>query len=156
MGCARYFKEWHPSVRVVAVDTAGSVTFGGTPGRRMIPGLGMGIHPPLLNASFVDEVVIVEEPDTIRTCHRLARKGFLFGGSTGTVVSGAIRWLAQHDKQHELTAVTISPDLGERYLNTVYQPDWLKDVYGEDILNTDELNGVSQLPEHRPTAPLAM
>ena len=29
MGCARYFREWHPPVRVVAVDAVGSVTFGG-------------------------------------------------------------------------------------------------------------------------------
>ena len=40
---------------------------------------------------------MVEEADTIRACHRLARRGFLFGGSTGTVVSGAMGWLAQHD-----------------------------------------------------------
>ncbi len=32
MGCARYFREWHPRVRVVAVDSVGSVTFGGPPG----------------------------------------------------------------------------------------------------------------------------
>ena len=38
MGCARYFREWHRRVRVVAVDSVGSVTFGGPPGRRMIPG----------------------------------------------------------------------------------------------------------------------
>lgn len=154
MGCARYFKEWHPSVRIVAVDAAGSVAFGGAPGRRMIPGLGMGVRPPLLDESYVDEVVIVEEPDTIHTCHRMARRGFLFGGSTGTVVSGAISWLARHDTRNKLTAVTISPDLGERYLNTIYQPDWLKDAYGEDVLNFDELNIGSQSPDRRPTVPL--
>jgi N-(2-amino-2-carboxyethyl)-L-glutamate synthase len=136
MGCARYFREWHPSVRIVAVDTVGSVTFGGAPGRRMIPGLGMAVPPPLLDKSYVDEVVRVEEVDTVRACHRLARRGFLFGGSTGTVVSGAMRWLAQHDGL-ELTAVAISPDLGERYLDTVYQPNWLQDVYGEDVLSGD-------------------
>ena len=31
MGCARYFSEWHRSVRIVAVDAVGSVTFGGPP-----------------------------------------------------------------------------------------------------------------------------
>jgi 2,3-diaminopropionate biosynthesis protein SbnA len=152
MGCARYFRVWHPAVRIVAVDTAGSVIFGGAPGRRMIPGLGMGIRPPLLDESYVDEVIIVEEPDAIRTCHRLARKGFLFGGSTGTVVSGALRWLAQCDKHGELTSVAISPDLGERYLNTIYQPDWLKDVYGEDVLNSGELSAASRSSDQRPTA----
>ena len=133
MGCARYFHEWRRPVRIVAVDSVGSVTFGGPPGRRMIPGLGTSIRPPLLDESYVDEVVRVEEADTIRTCHRLARRGFLFGGSTGTVVCGAMGWLARHDAR-ELTAVAISPDLGERYLDTIYQSNWLTDLYGEDVL----------------------
>ena len=57
MGCARFFREWHRPVRVVAVDSVGSVTFGGSPGRRMIPGLGSGVRPALLDESCVDEVV---------------------------------------------------------------------------------------------------
>jgi len=139
MGCARYFQDWHRPVRVLAVDSVGSVTFGGAPGRRMIPGLGMSVRPPLLDESHVDEVVLVQEADTIRTCHRLARSGFLFGGSTGTVVSGATGWLAEHDAG-ELTAVAIAPDLGERYLDTIYQTNWLHDLYGHDVLDSDVLD----------------
>jgi N-(2-amino-2-carboxyethyl)-L-glutamate synthase len=138
MGCARFFREWHRPVRVVAVDSVGSVTFGGTPRRRMIPGLGTSIRPALLDESYVDYVVHVEEADTIRACHRLARNGFLFGGSTGTVVSGAMHWLAQHDAR-DLTAVAIAPDLGEHYLDTIYRTNWLRDLYGENVLDTDEL-----------------
>jgi N-(2-amino-2-carboxyethyl)-L-glutamate synthase len=137
MGCARFFREWRPSVRIVAVDTVGSVSFGGPAGRRMIPGLGMGVRPHLLDESYVDDVVLVEEADTIRTCHRLARRGFLFGGSTGTVVSGATTWLERHGAR-DLTAVAIAPDLGERYLDTVYQTTWLRDLYGEDVLDAIE------------------
>jgi cysteine synthase A len=154
MGCARYFREWHRPVRVVAVDAVGSVTFGSAPGRRMIPGLGMSVRPPLLEESYVDEVVHVEEADTIRACHRLARRGFLFGGSTGTVVSGAMGWLARHDAR-DLTAVAIAPDLGERYLDTLYQPNWLQDVYGVDVLSSDKLIAGSRSPDRQPTAPLA-
>ena len=134
MGCARYFREWHRPVRIVAVDSVGSVAFGGPPGRRMIPGLGAGIRPPLLDESYVDEVIRVEEADTIRACHRLARHGFLFGGSTGTVVSGAAGWLARPDAG-EMTTVAIAPDLGERYLDTIYHANWLQDLYGEDVLS---------------------
>jgi cysteine synthase A len=137
MGCSRFFKEQHPSVRIVAVDSVGSVTFGTPAARRMIPGLGTSVRPPLLDDSYVDEVVHVEEADTIRTCHKLARRGFLFGGSTGTAVSGAVRWLEQHGSP-DLTAVTLAPDLGERYLDTVYQTNWVHDLYGEDVLS-DEL-----------------
>ncbi|WP_431968897.1 2,3-diaminopropionate biosynthesis protein SbnA [Actinacidiphila sp. bgisy160] len=138
MGCARYFRRHHPRMRVVAVDTAGSVTFGDTPGRRMIPGLGTSVRPPLLDTSCVDEVVHVPETDTVRTCHRLARRGFLFGGSTGTVVSAATGWLAErgHDG---LTAVAIAPDLGERYLDTVYHAPWVRDLYGDDALTDAEV-----------------
>ena len=136
MGCARWFRDWHRPVRIVAVDSFGSAIFGGPPGRRMIPGLGMTVRPPLLDDSYVDEVVHVEEADTIRACHRLARRGFLFGGSTGTVVSGATDWLSRRDASG-LTAVAIAPDLGERYLDTVYQTNWIEAIYGSDALSSE-------------------
>lgn len=142
MGVARYFRRHHPSVRIVAVDAVGSVTFGDAPARRMIPGLGAGVRPPMLDESLVDDVVHVEEADTVRTCHRLARSGFLFGGSTGTVVSGATAWLAEHGTPG-LTAVAIAPDMGERYLDTIYQTNWVEDLYGEDVLCADEQDTVS-------------
>ncbi|MGW2108781.1 2,3-diaminopropionate biosynthesis protein SbnA [Streptomyces sp. NPDC001948] len=137
MGCARYFRGWHRPVQIIAVDSVGSVSFGGSPGPRMIPGLGMSMRPPLLDESYVDEVILVEEADTIRACHRLARRGFLFGGSTGTVISGATDWLARNDAS-ELTAVAVAPDLGERYLDTIYQTNWLQDLYGENVLDSDK------------------
>ncbi len=138
MGCARYFRQHHPHVRIVAVDPVGSVSFGAPAARRMIPGLGMGVRPPLLDESYVDEVIYVQEADAIRACHRLARRGFLFGGSTGTVVSGAMDWLIEHGTP-DLTTVAIAPDLGERYLDTIYQTNWVADLYGEDVLTSNEV-----------------
>jgi len=144
MGCARWFKQRRPSVRVVAVDPVGSVSFEAPAGRRMIPGLGMNVRPPLLDPSFVDEVVHVEEADTIRTCQRLGRRGFLFGGSTGTVVSGAMSWLSARNAD-DLTAVAIAPDFGERYLDTIYQANWVADLYGADVAwSDDDLADASQ------------
>jgi cysteine synthase A len=134
MGCARFFREWKRPVRIVAVDSVGSVAFGAPPARRMIPGLGTGVRPELLDESLIDDVVWVEERDTVRACHRLARSGFLFGGSTGTVVSGARAWLDRHDPREQLTALTLAPDLGERYLDTVYQDNWVRELYGYDVL----------------------
>ena len=137
MGCARWFRRWRPSVHVVAVDAAGSVSFGGPAGRRLIPGLGMSIHPPQLDTSLVDDVVVVEEEDTVRACHRLAERGYLFGGSTGTVVSGATAWLERHGTT-ATTAVAIAPDMGERYLDTVYSPSWVTEHYGDAVLAPPE------------------
>lgn len=122
----------------------------------MIPGLGMSMVPPLLDESYVDEVIHVEEADTIRTCHRMARRGFLFGGSTGTVVSGATEWLSRHDARG-LTAVAVAPDLGERYLDTIYQTNWLQDLYGAHILDSERVTAAppedgsaSREPSRRP------
>jgi cysteine synthase A len=143
MGCARFFREWHRPVRIVAVDAAGSVTFGGASGRRMIPGLGTSVRPQLLDESYVDEVIHIEEADTIRACRRLARTGFLFGGSTGTVVSGALDWLDRHERPR-LTAVGIAPDLGERYIDTIYQAEWVQRLYGDDVLGSSELSLASR------------
>lgn len=142
MGCARFFAEQRRRVRIVAVDAVGSVTFGGPPATRLIPGLGTSVRPQQLDESFIDDVVMVAEPDTVRMCHRLARRGFLFGGSTGTVVSGATAWLAQHAESSQasgrseapVTAVAIAPDFGERYLDTLYHTNWVRDVYGADVL----------------------
>jgi cysteine synthase A len=68
----------------------------------------------------------------------MARKGFLFGGSTGTVVSGAMRWLSEHDGL-DPTCVALAPDFGERYLDTVYQSNWVADLYGTDVLDDEQL-----------------
>ncbi|MEV1024838.1 2,3-diaminopropionate biosynthesis protein SbnA [Streptomyces sp. NPDC050264] len=123
MGCARWFWQWKRRVRIVAVDSVGSVSFGGAPARRLIPGLGTSVPPPMLDRSYIDDVVHVEEADTVRACRSLAGRGFLFGGSTGTVISGAQRWLELHGRRG-MTAVAIAPDLGERYLDTVYREGW--------------------------------
>lgn len=131
MGCARYLRERHPRVRIVAVDAEGSVSFGRPPGKRVIPGLGMGVPPPLLDRSYVDDVVHVSEQQTVRTCRLLAARGFVFGGSTGTVVSGAIRWMAENPVPPDVTAVAIAPDLGERYLDTIYRGGWPHTAFDE-------------------------
>lgn len=140
MGCARYFRERAPHVTVVAVDSEGSVTFGGPARPRMIPGLGTSVRPALLDESYVDDVLYVAEAETIRTCRRLAARGFVFGGSTGTVVAGAASWLSAHRPDQDVTAVAIAPDLGERYLDSVYQQSWVEEIFGPQVWETDQVS----------------
>ncbi|TQF08038.1 2,3-diaminopropionate biosynthesis protein SbnA [Kitasatospora acidiphila] len=129
-GCSRYFRENRADVRVIAVDSVGSVNFGMPVGPRHLPGVGASERMPLLDAARVHDLVQVPEEDTVRMCRRLARRGFLLGGSTGTVVSGAARWLADHDPAGDLTAVAVSADNGERYIDTVYDDSWVHRTYG--------------------------
>ena len=32
--------------------------------------------------------------------------------------------------------MAIAPDLGERYVDTIYQTNWVQDLYGEDMLSS--------------------
>ncbi|GLZ29101.1 2,3-diaminopropionate biosynthesis protein SbnA [Lentzea sp. NBRC 105346] len=130
MGVSRYIRDEGLPVTIVAIDTEGSTTFGTPAGKRMIPGLGTSVRPPMLDESYVDDVVWASERDAIRMCHKLSRKGFLFGGSTGSVLAGAFSWLDAHDYPEHSTAVLISPDLGERYLGSVYDQNWVSENYG--------------------------
>lgn len=140
MGCARYFREFKPSVKIVAIDAVGSVTFGSEPGRRLIPGLGTSVVPGILDASYVDDVVLVAERRSIAMCRSLAQSGYLFGGSTGTVVQGALDWLAAEKSVSPSIAVAISPDMGWNYTDTLYDDVWRDSAFPAMDLETDDLD----------------
>ena len=52
----------------------------------------------------------------------------------GTSNPEGTRWFAEHERS-DLTAVGIAPDLGERYLETIYQREWIREVYGEETVD---------------------
>ncbi|WP_088348164.1 MULTISPECIES: 2,3-diaminopropionate biosynthesis protein SbnA [Rhodomicrobium] len=130
MGCVRHFRAHRPEVKIVAVDVAGSVTFGCKPGKRHIPGLGASRRPELFDPAGLFAMEMIDERDTIGMCRHLAqRHGFLAGGSTGTVLAAVLAWKPRLGKEAVIGA--ISPDLGERYLDTIYNDDWVKARFGE-------------------------
>jgi cysteine synthase A len=59
------------------------------------------------------------------------------------VISGAVGWLTDRGES-DLTAVAIAPDLGERYLDTIYQSGWAQTLTGSDVLTTKQLTAESQ------------
>jgi cysteine synthase A len=134
MGCLRYIRDIGSTARVVAVDSVGSVSFGSPPADRLIPGVGAGVMPPLLDPDAFDDVVLVPEEAALRMCRTLSARGLLFGGSTGTVVDGARTWLKLNDPQRTLRTVCISPDMGDRYLDTVYNDAWVLQHFGPEAL----------------------
>lgn len=137
MGCARYFKDNKPDVRVVAVDVAGSVTFRDDPGPRYIPGLGTSRKPELVDPSILHDIVHVDEPSTIKMCRSLARRyGVLFGGSTGSVIAGIKVYANKLTEPGSIC--TISPDFGEKYLSTIYDDDWVQARFANFFVRNSE------------------
>jgi 2,3-diaminopropionate biosynthesis protein SbnA len=128
LGLARRLRGAFPGLHVVAVDAAGSVIFGGPPGPRHVPGLGAGRRPELLDADGgageIDEIVSVSDREAVAGCRALASsEGILAGGSSGAVVAAIERlrpgWPA------DWQVVTVLPDRGDRYLDQVYDDDWV-------------------------------
>jgi len=128
MGCAKFFREHSPKTKIIAVDSVGSVTFSNKPSRRYIPGLGTSIAPSIVDKNYIDDIIWVKEIDTIRMCYSMLKKyGLFVGGSTGTVLQAIHTYCKDIDA---VNVVTISPDFGEAYLDTVYNPDWIHTKYG--------------------------
>jgi 2,3-diaminopropionate biosynthesis protein SbnA len=123
LGAARRLRDVWPDVRVVAVDAAGSVIFGGPPRKRDLPGIGSSRRPELLNEAEVDDVVYVDDYDSARGCRELLlTEGILAGGSSGAVIAAVQRLAPQLPRGARV--VTILPDRGERYMELVYDDDW--------------------------------
>jgi N-(2-amino-2-carboxyethyl)-L-glutamate synthase len=124
LGLARRLRGPFPALHVVAVDAAGSVIFGAPAGPRHVPGLGAGRRPEVLDPAQIDEVVWVSDRDAVAGCRALAlSEGILAGGSSGAVVAAIERlrpgWPAGWQ------VVTVLPDRGDRYLDQVYDDDWV-------------------------------
>jgi cysteine synthase A len=128
-GCAEYLHESGLKTKVIAVDAVGSVIFGGAKSKRLIPGHGAAIVPPLFRDKLADDFVLVTDLDCIVGCRRLVRQeAILAGGSSGGVFSAVERY--RPDIPQDATCVLIFPDRGERYLDTIYSDSWVEKHFG--------------------------
>ena len=130
-GVSEKLHQEFPGIKVVAVEPVGSVTFGGAPGKRNIPGIGTSVRPALADFAMPDRILTVSEGRTVDACLSFARDHHLLvGGSTGSVLS-AVQQMAPEFKRGD-TIVAISADLGDKYLDTIYDPAWVSRVIMPD------------------------
>jgi len=129
-GCAEFVRDRGLATRVIAVDAFGSLIFSDVKAPRIIPGLGAGLKPELSKNLSVDEVVHINDLDCVIGCRRLlAREALLAGGSSGGVIR-AVEHYGPKIPAGTRCAV-IFPDRGERYLDTVFDDDWVRDHLGD-------------------------
>lgn len=134
-GVARYLKEQNPDVRVVGVDTVGSVyayyrEHGKLPPadkihQYLIDGIGEDFLPETVWWDYIDEVVTVDDPTAYRVTMALARKEGIFCGSSSGAAAAGARQVAGRVEEDSLV-VTLFPDSGERYL-TKLNENWLRE-----------------------------
>ncbi len=124
-GVSRKVKEKFPNAQIIAVDVEGSVIFGAEARKRFIPGIGSSIRPKILNDAFIDDVVMVNEDETMDSCMELLEKYNLYvGGSSGSVYAAVKKYFSISGVSRSTNVMCVFADKGERYITTIYNPEW--------------------------------
>lgn len=113
-GAGRYLKERDPSVKVIAIEPV--------PGHKIsgLKNLEETEVPDVLDRSVIDEVVYVNDAETLAMSRRLHADEVLFAGSsTAAIIAGAERWLADNDATG--IAVAIAPDSSQKAIGYLTQ-----------------------------------
>jgi cystathionine beta-synthase len=131
-GVTRYLKEKDKSIRVIAVDPAGSVFYDYFKTGKKVeprPGLLEGLGDEEIIGcpewELIDDMFRVTDRDAFLAARELARtEAILAGGSSGAALCGVRQLIRQLD--HPSRIVTVFPDSGSRYLSTIYNDDWMR------------------------------
>lgn len=128
-GTARRLHELGCPARVIGVEPVGSIAFGGPGGPYWQSGTGT---PPgatvgtAVDYALLDEGLTVSDAAAFATTRAVAKKaGLLIGGSAGGSVYAALTRLEEFAPAS--TVVTIVCDGGEKYLDTVFDDEWMND-----------------------------
>lgn len=125
-GTGRELAKLITGFTVIGVEPKGSVAFGGPAHDYYQSGTGTPEGAEigaLVDFDLIDEGVKVGDVEAFATCRAVARTGLLIGGSAGGVVHEALRRLPSLPPG--TTMVALINDGGEKYMDTVFNDDWM-------------------------------
>ncbi|MEU2872081.1 cysteine synthase family protein [Streptomyces olivoreticuli] len=125
-GTTRELRGLVPGVKTVGVEPKGSIAFGGPAHDYYQSGTGTPEGAEigaLVDFDLIDEGVKVGDVEAFATARAVARTGLLIGGSAGGVVYEALTRLPSLPPG--TTMVALVNDGGEKYLDTVFDDDWM-------------------------------
>ncbi len=133
-GTGRYLKEQNADIKVWGIDTYGSVfkkyhETGEFDESEIYPyiteGIGEDIIPKNVDFDIIDHFEKVTDKDGALMARRLAREeGLMLGYSAGSAVAGLLQMKDQL-KEGDVVVVVIH-DHGSRYVNKLYNDEWIK------------------------------
>ena len=135
-GTSRYLKDQNKNIFSLGIDTYGSVfkkykETGIFDKNEIYPylteGFGEDILPQNVDFDAIDLFLKVTDKDGAIMARRLSKEEGLFvGWSSGSAVHGALEYARENMKKEDVMVILL-PDHGTRYLNKVYNDQWMKD-----------------------------
>ena len=135
-GVARFLKEMNGDILVIGVDPEGSVYHHLKTGISLdealkhvspykVEGIGEDILPDSVDLDVIDDIVVVDDQHSFSMARLLARlEGLLVGGSSGSALYGAIKYVKEHGFSGK-NIVVIFPDTGRNYLTKFFDDGWM-------------------------------
>jgi len=119
MGTGRFLREKQPMIKLHPLEPENSPTLstGHKVGKHRIQGISDEFIPPIINLENLDEIIAVDDGDSIILAQKLANQlGIGVGISSGANFLGALKILLNSDE--DAVVVTIFPDDNKKYLST--------------------------------------
>ena len=152
-GLAEFFKEKSPDLQMIVADPEGSIVADAVTkgnykyegGSWLVEGIGEDFIPTNLNLDLVDDAITVSDKEAFEVLQTLLKEeGILAGSSTGTLISGAIKWCQKQDSHKKVA--TFVCDTGNKYLSKAFSKSWLKD---NELIEEKEQGNLSDLISRR-------
>ena len=131
-GTTQYLKEKNPNIKVIGIDTEGSLYrhfYNGTVGKAgsyKIEGIGQDFLPDTIDLSLIDQVLTISDKEAYQMARVAAQnEAWMVGSSSGAVIAGALKVSQKLDE--EAVVVMLLPDSGKNYLSTVFNDDWMEE-----------------------------
>lgn len=136
-GIGRFLKRKSPRIKIIAVDTVGSILYLLKQGFSIdevqkfaisytIQGFGEDIHPKNLDLSVIDRFVRVSDASGLHLTRALPALGFVQGQSSGASYAAILETIADGYITARDRVVVVFPDTGIPYRHDVFDESWMQ------------------------------
>jgi cystathionine beta-synthase len=161
-GIARKLKEKLPNVKIIGVDPVGSIlalpeSLNSEISSYKVEGIGYDFIPIVLDRPIIDGWIKSVDQESFDMSRRLIRsEGLLVGGSAGSCMAAAVRYIKEHNIGADKRVVVLLADSVRNYMSKFLNDNWMIDngFMSEENQTTQQLwwsnNTVAELKLETP------